>query len=310
MLRVAVGLRVDGDGGDAELVERADDADRDLAAVGDQDLGEHAARHAISRAARYAPRHERGALPGHRRERLHRRVGGRAAGRRGHAGRRARRVRRRPPPAAACSTTTALAALARVRGDITDLDALERTLDEHAITHVIHLAALQVPFCRADPPLGARVNVVGTVNVFEAAARRADRIGPGRLRLLGRRVRRARGGRDRRRDAGRPEHALRRLQARERGDRDRLRGRARRRAASGCARTPSTGRGATRASRRRRRSRCSRPPRAGPTSCRSAAPTSSSTRPTSPPRSSPPRAGSPTAPSCATSAARPSTPTT
>jgi UDP-glucuronate 4-epimerase len=71
-----------------------------------------------------------------------------------------------------------LAALARVRGDITDLDALERTVDEHAITHVIHLAALQVPFCRADPPLGARVNVVGTVNVFEAVARRADRMGP------------------------------------------------------------------------------------------------------------------------------------
>jgi UDP-glucuronate 4-epimerase len=72
----------------------------------------------------------------------------------------------------------AVAGVTRVRGDITDLDALERTLDEHAITHVIHLAALQVPFCRADPPLGARVNVVGTVNVFEAVARRADRMGP------------------------------------------------------------------------------------------------------------------------------------
>src|SRR5919108_3219863 len=68
----------------------------------------------------------------------------------------------------------ALAGLTRVRGDITDLPALERTLDEHAITHVIHLAALQVPFCRADPPLGARVNVVGTVNVFEAVRRRVE----------------------------------------------------------------------------------------------------------------------------------------
>jgi len=71
-----------------------------------------------------------------------------------------------------------LGLLTRVRADITDLDALERTLDEHAITHVVHLAALQVPFCRADPPLGARVNVVGTVNVFEAVARRAERMGP------------------------------------------------------------------------------------------------------------------------------------
>jgi UDP-glucuronate 4-epimerase len=69
-----------------------------------------------------------------------------------------------------------LAALDRVQGDITDLEALERVLDERAITHVIHLAALQVPFCRADPPLGARVNVVGTVNVFEAVARRRERI--------------------------------------------------------------------------------------------------------------------------------------
>jgi nucleoside-diphosphate-sugar epimerase len=69
-----------------------------------------------------------------------------------------------------------LAALTRVRGDITDLEGVERVLDEHAITHVVHLAALQVPFCRADPPLGARVNVVGTVNVFEAVARRRERI--------------------------------------------------------------------------------------------------------------------------------------
>ncbi|HEY7968843.1 MAG TPA: SDR family oxidoreductase, partial [Candidatus Limnocylindrales bacterium] len=59
-----------------------------------------------------------------------------------------------------------------VRGDLTDLAALERALAEHEVTHVVHLAALQVPFCRADPPLGAAVNVVGTVNVFEAVKRR------------------------------------------------------------------------------------------------------------------------------------------
>lgn len=64
-----------------------------------------------------------------------------------------------------------------VAGDITDLGAFEKALDDHSITHVIHLAGLQVPFCKADPPLGARVNVVGTVNVFEAVKRRKDRIG-------------------------------------------------------------------------------------------------------------------------------------
>ncbi len=60
-----------------------------------------------------------------------------------------------------------------VRGDITDLAALERALAERGITNVVHLAALQVPFCKADPPLGARVNVVGTVNLFEAVKRHA-----------------------------------------------------------------------------------------------------------------------------------------
>ena len=63
-----------------------------------------------------------------------------------------------------------------VRGDITDLEALEHTLDGHGITRVVHLAALQVPFVRANPPLGMRVNVAGTVNVFEAVARRRERI--------------------------------------------------------------------------------------------------------------------------------------
>jgi len=64
--------------------------------------------------------------------------------------------------------------LARVQfiaGDITDLATVEAALKDSAATHVIHLAGLQVPFCKADPPLGARVNVVGTVNIFEAAKR-------------------------------------------------------------------------------------------------------------------------------------------
>ena len=63
-----------------------------------------------------------------------------------------------------------------VQGDITDAEALGRALDEHEVGHVVHLAALQVPFCRADPVLGARVNVAGTVTMFEAAKARRDRI--------------------------------------------------------------------------------------------------------------------------------------
>lgn len=63
-----------------------------------------------------------------------------------------------------------------VKGDITDLAAVERALDEQQITRVVHLAALQVPFVRANPPLGMHVNVAGTVNVFDAVSRRLDRI--------------------------------------------------------------------------------------------------------------------------------------
>jgi nucleoside-diphosphate-sugar epimerase len=69
-------------------------------------------------------------------------------------------------------TADELARVDIVTGDITDLDGLSAVMDERGIDHVIHLAALQVPFCRAEPPRGAAVNVLGTVNVFEAVRRR------------------------------------------------------------------------------------------------------------------------------------------
>ncbi len=55
-----------------------------------------------------------------------------------------------------------------VPGDVTDLAGLRHTIRTHGITHLIHLAGLQVPVCRADPMLGAKVNVLGTLAVFEA----------------------------------------------------------------------------------------------------------------------------------------------
>ncbi len=63
-----------------------------------------------------------------------------------------------------------------VRGDVTDGDALERTVAEHGVTRIIHLAALQIPLCRQDPARGALVNVVGTAAVFEAARARRDQV--------------------------------------------------------------------------------------------------------------------------------------
>ena len=62
-----------------------------------------------------------------------------------------------------------LAQVTWVEGDIADAEAVDRAVAENGVGAILHLAALQVPFCRADPVLGARVNVVGTVAVFEAA---------------------------------------------------------------------------------------------------------------------------------------------
>jgi nucleoside-diphosphate-sugar epimerase len=55
-----------------------------------------------------------------------------------------------------------------VQGDVTNVGQLQRAITEHAMTHIIHLAGLQVPTCRVDPLLGAKVNVLGTLAVFEA----------------------------------------------------------------------------------------------------------------------------------------------
>jgi len=54
-----------------------------------------------------------------------------------------------------------------VTGDVADTEAMiEAARDCDAI---IHLAGLMTPACQANPLLGARVNVIGTLNAFEAA---------------------------------------------------------------------------------------------------------------------------------------------
>ena len=63
-----------------------------------------------------------------------------------------------------------------VQGDIADFEALDRAVAENGITHLVHLAALQVPACAANPRLGARVNVLGTVNAFEVVRKRREQI--------------------------------------------------------------------------------------------------------------------------------------
>ena len=61
--------------------------------------------------------------------------------------------------------------------DVTVADAVAAAITERRINRVVHLAGLQVPFCAANPPLGALVNVVGTVNVFEAVRVAGPRVG-------------------------------------------------------------------------------------------------------------------------------------
>jgi len=61
-----------------------------------------------------------------------------------------------------------------VQGDVTVLGDVDRAVAGNGITHLVHLAGLQVPGCAADPPRGALINVVGTLNVFEVARMRRD----------------------------------------------------------------------------------------------------------------------------------------
>ena len=63
-----------------------------------------------------------------------------------------------------------------VQGDIVDRERLGALLDEHRITHVIHLAALLLPQIKPDPPSGTAVNVGGTVNVLDAAKTRGIQV--------------------------------------------------------------------------------------------------------------------------------------
>jgi UDP-glucose 4-epimerase len=54
-------------------------------------------------------------------------------------------------------------------GDITEAAAVDAAVD--GCEAVVHLAAVLIPTARKDPLLGARINVMGTLHVFEAAKR-------------------------------------------------------------------------------------------------------------------------------------------
>jgi nucleoside-diphosphate-sugar epimerase len=68
------------------------------------------------------------------------------------------------------------AAVHFLEGDVTDIDALRRAVERVGATHILHLAGLQTPTCRTNPILGAKVNVIGTLAVFEAANSHREQI--------------------------------------------------------------------------------------------------------------------------------------
>jgi UDP-glucose 4-epimerase len=57
--------------------------------------------------------------------------------------------------------------ITHVTGDIVEYDAVGRAVAGCAA--IVHLAGILVPYCREDPIRGAKINVLGTLNVFEHA---------------------------------------------------------------------------------------------------------------------------------------------
>jgi nucleoside-diphosphate-sugar epimerase len=73
-------------------------------------------------------------------------------------------------------STEELAAVHFTTLDVTDLNAVREMVTRESITRIVHLAGLQIPFCIANPSLGAQVNVQGTVNIFEAVRHSEGRV--------------------------------------------------------------------------------------------------------------------------------------
>jgi UDP-glucose 4-epimerase len=63
-----------------------------------------------------------------------------------------------------------------VRGDIAHADELASVVARQQPTQMIHLAGLQTPDCQAHPFRGMDINLIGSVNVFKAAATLGDHL--------------------------------------------------------------------------------------------------------------------------------------
>lgn len=60
--------------------------------------------------------------------------------------------------------------------DIFDFEKINKLIKREKINFIIHLAAFQVPFVRSNPILGSRVNVEGTVALYECILKNKNQI--------------------------------------------------------------------------------------------------------------------------------------
>eukprot|EP01089_Gocevia_fonbrunei_P018590 TRINITY_DN6323_c0_g1_i1.p1 TRINITY_DN6323_c0_g1~~TRINITY_DN6323_c0_g1_i1.p1 ORF type:complete len:391 (-),score=95.97 TRINITY_DN6323_c0_g1_i1:32-1204(-) len=64
-------------------------------------------------------------------------------------------------------TPSQISSVERVFGDIADTQFITSLIKDSQPDYIIHLAGQQIPTCRVDPIMGAKVNVLGTLNIFE-----------------------------------------------------------------------------------------------------------------------------------------------
>lgn len=69
------------------------------------------------------------------------------------------------------STTQPVAGVTAETGNIMDIEAIYAMAKRHGVRAIVHLAAMVIPACRADPAKGAEVNVIGHINMLEVARR-------------------------------------------------------------------------------------------------------------------------------------------
>ena len=55
------------------------------------------------------------------------------------------------------------------QGKVDDTAKVKALVKDTGVTHIAHMAAVLMPFCAANPVEGGLINVIGTLNVFEAA---------------------------------------------------------------------------------------------------------------------------------------------